>query len=168
MWWHEAAENSDGVIAQGQDFLTRWPQSARRDEVRMKVAQAYFRKEDYAKAMAQFIALAEEHGESPYAEVALFFAGRAALMQGTEEGVEKAITLWEEVVAREGPLMREARLQQALAKRRQGKEEDALGQIETLLRDTPLTLTEERFSLLTERGELYEAKAQIQPAAIDA
>jgi tetratricopeptide (TPR) repeat protein len=168
VWWHEAAENSDGVIAQGQDFLARWPQSPRRDEVRMKVAQAYFRKEDYAKAMAQFMALAEEHGESPYAEVALFFAGRAAFMQGTEAGVEKAITLWEEVVAREGPLMREARLQQALAKRRQGKEEDALGQIETLLRDTPLTRTEERFSLLTERGELYALLARKDPKNLDA
>jgi tetratricopeptide (TPR) repeat protein len=122
LWWHEAAENSNGVIAQGEDFLSRWPASARRDEVRMKVAQAYFRNEDFAKAMNQFSLLSEEHGESPYAEVALFFAGRSALMQGTEAGVEKAITFWEEVVAREGPLMREARLQQALAKRRQGKE----------------------------------------------
>jgi outer membrane protein assembly factor BamD (BamD/ComL family) len=168
VWWHEAAENSNGVIAQGEDFLARWPASPRRDEVRMKVAQAQFRNEDYAKAMAQFSGLAEEHGDSPYAEVALFFAGRAAVMQGTEAGVEKAITLWEEVVAREGALMREARLQQALAKRRQGKEEDALGQIETLLRDTPLSKTEERFSLLTERGELYALLARKDPKNLDA
>jgi hypothetical protein len=82
--------------------------------------------------------------------------------------VERAITLWEDVVAREGPLMREARLQQALAKRRQGKEEDALGQIDTLLRDTPLTRTEERFSLLTERGELYALMARKDPKNLDA
>src|SRR4029079_10075512 len=94
VWWHEAAENNAGVIAHGQAFLDRWPGSPRRDEVRMKVAQAHYRNEDYARAMAQFMALAEEHADSPYAEAALFFAGRAALMQHTEEGAEKAISLW--------------------------------------------------------------------------
>jgi hypothetical protein len=98
----------------------------------------------------------------------LFFAGRASLMQGTAAGVEKAITLWAEVVAREGPLMREARLQQALAKRRQGEEADAMGQIDTLLRDTPLSRTVERFSLLTERGELFALLARKDPKNLDA
>jgi hypothetical protein len=118
--------------------------------------------------MEQFSELAEEHADSPYAETALFFAGRSALMQRTDQGVEKAITLWGEVVAREGPLKREAQLQQALAKRRQGKEDHALIQIETLLRDTPADRTEERFSLLTERGELLTLLARKDAKHLDA
>jgi TolA-binding protein len=160
LWWHEGAGNTEGVTAQGLAFLEKWPESPRRDEVRMRVAQSYYRNEDYARAMAQFAALAEEHADSPYAESALFFAGRSALMQRTNEGVEKAITLWSEVVAREGPLKREAQLQQALAKRRQGQEADALGQIEALLRDATPDRPEERFALLIERGELFALLAR--------
>jgi outer membrane protein assembly factor BamD (BamD/ComL family) len=168
VWWHEAAENDEGVITQGQAFLTAWPESPRRDEVRMKVAQAHYRREDYAKAMAEFEALAEEQADSPYAEVALFFAGRSALLQRTEAGVEKAISLWADVVSREGTMKREAQLQQALAKRRQGKEDDALGQIETLLRDTPEDRPEERFALLTERGELFALLSRKDPMHLEA
>lgn len=167
VWWHEAAGNYDGVTAEGTAFLLRWTASARRDEVRMKVAQAHYRHEDFAKAMAQFEALAEEHGDSPYAEVALFFAGRSAAMQRTDEGVERAITLWEEVVTRAGPLMREAQLQQALAKRRQGKEDDALLVIEDLISSTPPDRAEERFALLTERGELLALLARKDPKHLD-
>lgn len=163
LWWHEAAGNYEGVTAQGLNFLERWTNSPRRDEVRMKVAQAYYRHEDYARAMAEFESLAEEHGDSPYAEVALFFAGRAAAMQRTEEGVEKAITLWLEVVNRDGPLKREAQLQQAMAKRRQGKEEDALIVVEDLLSTVASERAEERFALLIEMGELLSLLARKDP-----
>lgn len=128
----------------------------------MKIAQAFFRREDYAKAQGQFEALAEEHGDSPYAEVALFFAGRAAMARLTNEGIEKAITLWEEVVSRNGPLTREAQLQQALAKRRQGKEDDALVVIENLLA-TPSVPSGERLGLLGEKGELLMLLARKDP-----
>lgn len=167
LWWHEAAGNYEGVTAQGQDFLERWTASPRRDEVRMKIAQAHYRHEDYARAAAQFEALAEEHADSPYAEVALFFAGRSAAMQRTEAGVEKAITLWLEVVNRNGPLKREAQLQQALSKRRQGKEDDALIVIEDLLSTAPPDRTEERFALLAERGELLTLLARKDPKHLD-
>ena len=133
----------------------------------MKVAQAYYRHEDYARATAEFEALAEEHGDSPYAEVALFFAGRAAAMQRTELGVEKAITLWLEVVNRDGPLKREAQLQQALAKRRQGKEEDALIVIEDLLSTVSAERPEERFALLVERGELLSLLTRKDPKHLE-
>lgn len=167
LWWHEAAGNYEGVTAQGQDFLVRWTASPRRDEVRMKIAQAHYRHEDYARAAAQFEALAEEHADSPYAEVALYFAGRAAALQRTEAGVEKAISLWLEVVNRDGPLKREAQLQQALAKRRQGKEEDALIVIEDLQSTALPDRTEERFTLLSERGELLTLLARKDPKHLD-
>ncbi|MEZ0275373.1 MAG: tetratricopeptide repeat protein, partial [Roseimicrobium sp.] len=75
VWWHEAAGNLEGVTASGANFLAKWTESDWRDEVRMKVAQAYYRREEYARAVAEFETLAEEHADSPYADVALFFAG---------------------------------------------------------------------------------------------
>lgn len=162
VWWHEGAANLDGVVVAGRAFLEKWENSPLRDEVRMKIAQAHFRREDYVKAQEEFEALAEEHGDSPYAEVAMFFAGRAAMSQLTESGMEKAITLWEEVVSRNGPLTREAQHQQAVVKRRQGNHQDALLVIENLL-SSPVGDMEERLGLLTEKGELLTLLARNDP-----
>lgn len=154
VWAREADADLEGVVIEGIAYLERWKQSSRRDEVRMKVAQSYYRLEDYAKAEAQFEALENEQPDSSYAEIALFFAGKSAMALITPEGLEKAISLWEELVARNGPLMREAQRQQALAKRRQGKEGDALAVIESLLKSKPQPEGEEKLSLLMEKGEL--------------
>lgn len=163
LWSREAEGDLDGVVNQGLVYLDHWKQSYRRDEVRMKVAQSYYRLENYAKAEAQFEALEDEQPESAYAEVALFFAGKAAMALITPEGLEKAISLWEEVVARNGPLMREAQRQQALAKRRQGKEGDALAVIESLLKSKPQPEGEERLALLMEKGELLSLMVKRDP-----
>jgi TolA-binding protein len=154
VWLQEATGSDSGIIAEGIHFLELWLKSARRDEVRIKVAQAHYRLEDYAKAESQFEALVEENPDSPYAEIALFFAGKAAMNLLTAEGLDKALTLWAEVATREGPLAREARREQASAKRRQGNEAAALGVIDSLLTSEPPPEGEEQLSLLIEKGEL--------------
>lgn len=168
LWSREADGDLEGVVTEGVAYLDRWKQSLRRDEVRMKVAQSYYRLENYAKAEAQFEALEDEQPESAYAEVALFFAGKSAIALITPEGLERAISLWEEVVARNGPLMREAQRQQALAKRRQGKEGDALAVIESLLKSKPQPEGEEKLALLMEKGELLSLMVKRDPRHLDA
>ncbi len=167
IWAREADANLEDLVNEGIAYLERWKQSTRRDEVRMKVAQSYYRLENYAKAEAQFEALEAEHAESAYAEIALFFAGKSAMALITPEGLEKAISLWEEVVARNGPLMREAQRQQALAKRRQGKESDALAVIESLLNSKPQPESEEKLSLLMEKGELLSIMVKKDPKYLE-
>ncbi|CAN5912809.1 hypothetical protein BH11VER1_BH11VER1_18780 [soil metagenome] len=168
LWSREADGDLEGVVNEGTNYLGHWKQSIRRDEVRMKVAQSYYRLENYAKAEAQFEALEDEQPESAYAEVALFFAGKSAMALITPEGLEKAISLWEDVVARNGPLMREARRQQALAKRRQGNERDALGAIETLLNSVPQPEGDEKLAFLMEKGELLSLMVKRDPKHLDA
>lgn len=167
VWWHEAAGNLEGVTASGANFLAKWTESDWRDEVRMKVAQAYYRREEYARAVAEFETLAEEHADSPYADVAIFFAGKAAMAQLTPAGLERAIGLWAELVARESPLASEARRQQAVAKRRQGAEDEALGVIESLLSSRPAPEGDARFDLLMEKGELLVLLARKDPKNLD-
>ncbi|QIF01712.1 outer membrane protein assembly factor BamD [Roseimicrobium sp. ORNL1] len=167
VWWHEAAGNLEGVTASGANFLAQWSESDWRDEVRMKVAQAYYRREEYARAVAEFETLAEEHADSPYADVAIFFAGKAAMAQLTPAGLEKAIGLWAELVARESPLASEARRQQAVAKRRQGKEDEALSVIDALLSSKPAPEGDARFDLIMEKGELLVLLARKDPKNLD-
>jgi tetratricopeptide (TPR) repeat protein len=154
LWLCEAEGDLAQLAEAGNAYLKTWPKSTRRDEVRMKMAQAFYRLEDYAKAEAAFELVEQESPGSPYAEVALFFAGKSAVNLPTE-GMERALTLWAQVVAMNGPLAREAQRQQAAVKRRQGKESEALPVIDNLLlvKDLP---TEERQLLLLERGELLE------------
>ena len=91
IWLCEGDEDFTGVCAVGEAFLKTWPKSVRRDEVRMKIAQAYFRIEDYPRARAQFEQLVEEHPDSTYAEVAQFFAARAARSTLNAKDLDKAL-----------------------------------------------------------------------------
>ena len=167
MWIREADSDHAGAAKLGLVFLEHWPKSSRRDQVRMTVAQALYRGEEYAQAMAQFELLVEENAESPYAEAALFFAGKSAMAQINAEGLDHAIELWSEVAQRNGPLANEARRQQALAKRREGKESDALAVIESLLTAKKPPTGEERLSLLVEKGELLMLLAGQEPKGLD-
>ena len=167
VWLCEANEDSAGVSAAGQDFLNKWPKSLRRDEVRMKVAQAYFRAEDFPRSRAQFEQLVEEHPDSPFAEAAQFFAGRAAVATLNPQDLERALGFFEEVVLRKGALAVEARRQQARIKRIQGQESDALAVIETILSGKPAPSAADAISLKIEKGELLALLARKDPRNLD-
>ena len=70
--------------------------------------------------------------------------------------------LWEEVAALEGGLAFSARLQQAIAKRRQGKEAEAIQVIEALLAEADLT-AETRWLLICEKAELHQLLGATDP-----
>jgi len=165
LWLYEAEGTLPDLVEVGNAYLSSWTESPRRDEVRMKMAQAYYRLEEFSKAEFQFEQVNEDTPNSPYAEVALFFAGKAAMNLPTD-GMERALTLWADVVTRNGPLSRLAQRHQAAVKRRQGKEAEALPVIENLLaaKDIPV---EEKHSLLLEQGELLELLGREDPKRLD-
>ena len=137
LWLREGDEDFKGVCEVGEAFIKSWPKSQRRDEVRMKIAQAYFRQEDYPKARAQFEQLVEDRPDSPYAEVAQFFAARSAMSTLNAKDLDMALDHFSEVAERGGALAAEARRQMALIKRLQGKEGDALAAVERVLPPSP-------------------------------
>jgi len=123
------------VIALCRAFLERYPASSRLAEVRMKLGQVYFRGGDFAGAQTQFETLALETPASPLVETALFLAAQASTKR--MEGVDRAIELFSEVAARNGPLKFHARLKLALLQTRLGKEADALKLYDDILRSNP-------------------------------
>lgn len=135
VWLREAEGNLQGVAEAGLAFLKQWPASTLADQVRMKAGEAFYRLQAFPDARTQFELLASEHPGSPYADAALFFAGKAAMELMTPEGLQRAIEIWGDLAEHGGPMAMTARFQQALAKRREGLEKDALSIIDTLLAD---------------------------------
>lgn len=153
LWLLERQGQLRALAEAGAEFLTAWPDAPQAVLVRMKVADAFFRLENFASARTEFELVAKEHPESAYADTALYFAGLSALSVLSDEGREAAISLWQELAERGGPLSMAARQQQALAKRRAGQETEALSLIESLLSEKNLTETMRR-SLVCEKAEL--------------
>jgi hypothetical protein len=138
VWLEDAAGgvNEPNVIARATDFLQKYPNSTLLPDVRMKLAETYFRRQDFAAAQTQFELLARRNGESPMAEKALFFAARSAAQTMGAAALDRALVLFEEVVKKNGPLRAAARNEQAMIERKLGKPQDALALYEEVIGST--------------------------------
>ena len=169
LWLREATQDLPAVARASEAFIKAWPNSSRTDEVRMKAGEAYYRLENFLSARAQFELLVKNSPESPYADTALFFAGKAAMKLGGVGSVEwlnAAITTWEELSQREGPLAAAARQQQAIAKRLQGNNLEALKLLDDLL-DNPQTQGDQRFGILCDKAELLVGMGRTEAKRFD-
>ena len=153
MWLREAAGDLAASASEGETFLNSWPGSAFADEVRMKVADCYFRLEDYPNARTHFETLATEQPDSPYAEAALFFAAKAAIAVISPEGRERALEIWQELAEREGAFSILARVEHLHALRRDERAAEALVLLEGLLEEKNLE-PDMRRQLVCEKIEL--------------
>ncbi|MBL9115828.1 MAG: tetratricopeptide repeat protein [Verrucomicrobiaceae bacterium] len=165
LWLEEARSNLDALITQGEAFLKAWPQSTRAPEVHMKIAEASYRQQNFATARTHFEIIATDWPASPHAEAALYFAGKSALAIGSAEGINTAITLWEQVAEANGPLAFEARVQQAAAKRLQDEPEQAIKLIDILIPEAPKDRVP---GLLCDKAEILLSQAPNLPASYTA
>ncbi len=166
LWLLERQGKLEEAAALGGEFLKNWPGADQEDEVRMKVAEVYFRLEDFAAARTGFELLAQEHPESPYAESALYFAALSAMSMLTEEGRERALQLWQEIAERAGPLAQPALHQLAQARRLAGEEAEALRLTEMLLAGPDLAVDMRR-QLVCEKAEMLMLLGRVKPAHFD-
>jgi tetratricopeptide (TPR) repeat protein len=126
--WIEDSANLDEakVIQLAKRFLDQHGASPFAPEVRMKLAEIYYRHQDFANAQTQFELLAQQNPNNPLGEKALFFAAKSAMSSMGEHSLDRAIVLFDEVVKLNGPLRWAARNEQAVIERRLGKPQDAL------------------------------------------
>ena len=153
LWQLDRQGQLKALTEVGADFLSKWPTANLAAQVRMKVADAFFRLENFAAARTEFELVAKNHPTSPYADTALYFAGMSAMSMMSDEGRASAITLWQAVAEKKGPLSMAARQQQALAKRRGGQEAEALKMLDALLKEKTLSEEAQR-SLTCEKAEI--------------
>jgi len=150
------AISATAFTAKAAAFLVNYPQSAARTDLRMKVAQIHYRRENFSGARQMFEALAADDPLHPLAEPALFWAGRAALLTMEPTASKQAVVLWEKVFALNGPLKWQARLQEALLNQKEHQPAAALQLLDEILLPSATPLPEEttRWQALLARGEI--------------
>ncbi len=173
LWLREASGDLKGLVTEGAAFLKAWPKSALIPEVRLRIAGAHYRLEDYANARTEFEIIARDHPSTPHAETSLYFAAMSASSVMSTEGRKRALVIWEELASKGGALAVAARRQQALSERAQGHLVEALAALDKLLalknlepEQRRMTLCEKAEVLLllgkSERGRLAEAVTLLQ------
>ena len=160
IWIEESAPNSDPgkVIGFANEFLRKYPASQFVSDVRMKLAETYYRQQDFPNAQTQFQILAQENPKSPFAEKALFFAAKAATQSMAAQSLDRALVLLDEVVKKNGELKWAARNEQAAIERKLGKPQDAATLYEEVLRGEAKP-EEKREALCGKVDILYESGA---------
>ena len=121
-----AAANGEAVIQLAGQFLQRYPDSRFAPDVRMKLAEAYYLRQDFANAQTQFELFAQHHPDSLLTEKALFFAAESAMSSMAPHAMDRAIVLFDQVAQLKGDLRWAARNEEATIERKLGRPREAL------------------------------------------
>jgi TolA-binding protein len=122
------------VIELAKRFLQRYTVSKSAEDVRMKLAEVYYRQQDFPNAQTEFERLAEQNPNAAWTEKALYFAAESAMASMGAQSAEQALTLFDRVVRSNGELKWAARNEQAAIERKLGKNADAIVLYEEVLK----------------------------------
>ena len=153
------------VVALANQFLQKHPASPFAPDVRMKLAESYFRRQDFSNAQTQFEILAEQDPNTPLSEKALFFAAESAVSSMGAHSLDRAIVLLDEIAHKNGELKWSARNEQAAIERRLGKPQDALLLYEEVLKSDAKSA--EKREALCGRGDIYFEMGASDPKNYD-
>ncbi|MDI1310774.1 outer membrane protein assembly factor BamD [Prosthecobacter sp.] len=167
LWLSDAAGDLKTLITQSMDFLKLWPKSPLLPEVRMKMAGAYYRLEDFANARTEFEIIARDYPDSEQADTALYFAAMSATSVMSDDGRKRAVAIWEELAQKNGPLAVASLRQQALSERLQGNHAAALAVLDKMLAMKTLEPAQ-RLMTTCEKAELLLLLGKTDPARLDA
>ena len=153
------------VIDLASRFLAEHAASRFASDVRMKLAETYYRRQDFANAETQFETLAEQNPSGAIAEKALFFAAESAMSTMGPHSLDRAIELFDRVVQMKGDLRWSARNEQAVIERRLGKPQDALLLYEEVLK--AVVKPNEKREALCGKGDIYFEMGSEDPKNLD-
>jgi TolA-binding protein/predicted negative regulator of RcsB-dependent stress response len=157
IWIEDSLANRDAgkVIEFATQFLRKYPISSLVSDVRMKLAETYYRQQDFPNAQTQFQILAQENPRAGFAEKALFFAAKSAMQSMGAQSLDRALVLLDEVVKKNGDLKWAARNEQAGIERKLAKPRDAATLYDEVLQGAA-TPEEKREALCGKGDILYE------------
>src|SRR5215813_14728995 len=154
VWVEEAAGTDDSkLIEMAKRFVEQHGQSPFAPEVRMKLAELYYRRQDFANAQTQFEIIAQQNPNDSLAEKALFFAGESAMSSMGERTLDRALVLFDQVVQKNGAMHWAARNEQAVIERKLGKPNDALTLYDEVLKSD--AGASEKREALCGRGDIF-------------
>jgi tetratricopeptide (TPR) repeat protein len=155
IWIEDAAPDSDPakVIGVAAEFLRKYPASPFVSDVRMKLAETYYRRQDFPNAQTHFQILAQDNPRGPFTERALFFAAKSATQSMAAQSLDRALVLLDEVVKKNGELKWAARNEQAAIERKIGKSQDAITLYDEVLQGN--AKPEEKREALCGKGDIF-------------
>jgi predicted negative regulator of RcsB-dependent stress response len=154
IWIEDSADgNETKAIDLAKRFLERHSASPLAPEVRMKLAEIFYRRQDFANAQTQFELLAQQNPDSSLGEKTLFFAAKSAMSSMGERSLDRAIVLFDEVVRLNGALRWAARNEQAVIERKLGKPKDALVLYDEVLKSD--AAQSEKREALCGKGDIF-------------
>jgi outer membrane protein assembly factor BamD (BamD/ComL family) len=166
IWLADArGEDSDRVIASARDFLRAHPNSPLVAEVRLKLAESHFRRQDFASAQTEFETLAQENPKSALTEQALFLAAQSAMASMASQSLDHALELLTQVVAMNGEFRWAARNEQAAIERRLGKSQDAQALYDEVLKGDARGV--EKREALCGKADIFFEQANANAANLD-
>jgi outer membrane protein assembly factor BamD (BamD/ComL family) len=154
IWIEDSTRTNDAkVIELAKKFLEQHGESKMASEVRLKLAEEYYRRQDFPNAQTQFETLAETSGPQALKEKALFFAARSAVSSMASHALDHAISLFDQVVRMNGQMKWAARNEQAAIERKLGKQADALSMYDEVLKNE--AGPEEKREALSGKGDIF-------------
>ena len=154
IWVEESSGvNEAKVIELAKRFLEQHGNSPFASEVRMKLAELYYRRQDFANAQTQFEIIAQQTPDNSLGEKALFFAAESTMASMGEHSLDRAIVLFDQVVRQNGPLRWAARNEQAVIERKLGKSKDALALYDEVLKSD--AGASEKREALCAKGDIF-------------
>jgi predicted negative regulator of RcsB-dependent stress response len=127
IWIEDAASGNEArVIELANHFLQQNPESRFATDVRMKLAETYYRRHDLPNAQTQFELIAQHNPTGAVAEKAMFFAAESAIASMGPHSLDRALVLFDHVVRLNGELKWSARNEEAVVERKLAKPQDAL------------------------------------------
>jgi len=154
IWIEDSAGgNQTKVIELAKSFLEQHSHSRFAAEVRMKLAELYYRRQDFANAQTQFELIAQQGPDNSVGEKALFFAAESAMSSMGEHSLDRALVLFDQIVQQNGALRWAARNEQAVIERKLGKSKDALALYDEVLKSD--AGPSEKHEALCGKGDIF-------------
>ena len=154
IWVEDSVPGNDtNLIGRANQFLASHPDSTFAADVRMKLAETYYRRQDFANAQTQFENLVQQNPSGPVAEKPLFFAAESAMSTMGPHSLDHAIELFDRVVQLKGDLRWAARNEQAVIERKLGRPPEALLLYEEVLKSDARPA--EKREALCGRGDIF-------------
>ncbi len=160
-----AAGHEAEVIERANRFLADHAASPFATDVRMKLAETYYRRQDFANAQTQFEIISGQAPGGPLAEKALFFAAESAMSTMGPRALDHAIELFDAVAQMKGDLRWAARNEEALIERRLGKPQDALLLYDEVLQGAAKPA--EKREALCGKGDIFFELSSEDPKNLD-
>jgi TolA-binding protein/thioredoxin-like negative regulator of GroEL len=163
--WIEESTGGDEVkvIDLAKHFLEQHGTSPFAPEVRMKLAELYYRRQDFANAQTQFELIAQQTPDNSLGEKALFFAAESAMSSLGEHSLDRSIVLFDQVVRQNGTLRWAARNEQAVIERKLGKPKDALALYDEVLKSD--AGPSEKREALCGKGDIFFEMGTTDPSS---